>query len=500
MSTPCADCARSDMPLDRRVPRWAICHACSRKRHERPAACPSCGDIRVLAFQRSEETVCASCAGVPSPFACPECNSEHHPYGTLCARCTLRKRATGLLTDPRTGVVHAQLRPLLDAWELSQNPRTQIRWISQTPLSTEILKGMACGAIPISHAAFRDLPPSKTHDYLRNLLTTVGILDAWEPHTDRYTSWLTHHIIPTVPPEHASALHRFGRWHILKGMQRHARNGTLTQAAANSARIRTRVAVEFCELLTERGKDIQSATQADLEDFIASTPGYNRAKTIASFVAWLRNTRMNTSLNVGEGAWPHATVTLRTEELWANVERLLHDNQIGRPIRIIGLFTLLFAQPLNRIVAMSTQQIRITENDVSVRFAETMIEMPPIVDTLLKEHLGNRTLFFPHERDRIWLFPGSQPGRHLVTEVFRRDLNELGIKPYASRKASMFHLAATMPSPLLAGLLGITEKNAARWAELAARNWTSYIQLRSGAQREGAFTHDEYEGPPVAGG
>lgn len=491
MTTPCVDCGRSDRLRDRRVTHFAICRACSRRRHAHPAACPSCDDTRVLAFQRKSATVCAKCAGVPSPFACPECGSEDHPYGTLCARCTLGKRATALLTDPRTECVNPQLRPLLNAWELAPAPGTQVRWILKTPLSTDILKGMARGELPISHASFLDLPPSKTYDYLRNLLTAVGVLDPWEPHIDRYTSWLTHSVIPILPPEHASAIHRFGRWHILKGMQRHADKGTLTQTVANSARIRTRAAVEFCELLAERDTDIQSSTQADLDDFIASTPGYNRAKTIASFTAWLRNTRLNTGLDAGEPVGSHATVTLGTDQLWADVERLLHDHQISRSVRLVGLFTLLFAQPLNRIVAMTTEQIRVTDTGVFARFGDAWIEMPPLVDALVREHLVSDHLSFPHQFERMWLFPGSQPGRHLVTEVFRRDLNAIRIKPYESRKTSMFHLAANMPSPLLGGLLGITETNAARWSQLAARSWSSYINLRVGTQTEGAFAHDE---------
>src|SRR5699024_8892469 len=149
-----------------------------------------------------------------------------------------------------------------------------------------------------------------------------------------------------------NVIQRFGRWHILKGMQRHADKGTLTQAVANSARIRTRAAAEFCVTLAARGKGIEDATQSDLDEFIASAPGYNRAKTIDAFVAWRCIARINPRLQASESPGGHAAVTLQTEELWANVEKLLHCTLIDRATRIAGLFTLLFAQPLNRIVAM----------------------------------------------------------------------------------------------------------------------------------------------------
>lgn len=480
MTSPCVDCGQTDRPLDRRIGGWTICRRCTRRRHHHPSPCPSCDDVRVLAFPQQGQAVCADCAGEPSPFACPSCKEESHPYGQQCSRCTLRARATELLTDPATNQINEQLRPLLDTWVASHDPRTQIRWLSHAPLSTELLERMARGEVPISHETFRELPAAKPYDYLRNLLVAVEILEPWEPHIDRFTSWFEDQIIPTVSPGYVHAIRSFTRWHIVRRLQRHARRGTLTQAAANSARIRVRAAIEFCDLLASRGVALENATQADLDEFIAATPGYNRAKTVVSFVAWVRKSRINTELSTPGDPWPHATVTIGADQLWSDVERLLHGDQYSSHLRLAGLFTLLFAQPLNRIVAMTTRQVHLADGGVFVTFATDAIQMPPILDDLVRECLDYRAIPSAVGRDPGWLFPGSQPGRHLVTEVFRRDLNAIGIKPHESRKAALFHLAATIPAPILAGLLGVTDRNAATWAELAARGWNSYIRDRVG--------------------
>lgn len=89
----------------------------------------------------------------------------------------MRARATELLTNPDTGQINEQLRPLLDTWVASHDPRTQIRWLSYAPLSTELLKRMARGEVPISHEIFQELPAAKPYDYLRNLLVAVEILE-----------------------------------------------------------------------------------------------------------------------------------------------------------------------------------------------------------------------------------------------------------------------------------------------------------------------------------
>lgn len=475
----CVDCGRTDRAINRRITGWTICWPCTRRRQKNPAPCPACGNVRVLAIPRDGQAICTSCAGIPSPLACPRCGNEGHPYARLCAYCTLTDRATNLLTDPATGLVHERLHPLLDTWTSSRDPRTQIRWLAHAPLSTDLLRAMAHGEVPISHDTFQTLPPAKPYDYLRNLLVTLNILEPWEPHIDRFTVWLDTQIIPTLAPEHVQTIRAYARWHVLRGLGRRAHRGTLTQAAANSARIRVRAAIEFCELLAHHNTTITDATQSDLEDFITSAPGYNRTKTIASFVAWARKTRTNPNLTTPGGPWPHAAVNVSDTQHWNDIDRFLHQDTIASGTRLAGLFTLLFAQPLNRIVAMTTSQVHITADQVFVTFADDPIQMPPILDDLLHDHITNNTAPPTPGDTAHWLFPGAQPGRHLVTEVFRRELTTHGIKPYESRKAAMFHLATTMPAPILAGLLGITNKNAATWADLAARDWNTYINHRS---------------------
>jgi hypothetical protein len=42
----------------------------------------------------------------------------------------------------------------------------------------------------------------------------------------------------------------------------------------------------------------------------------------------------------------------------------------------------------------------------------------------------------------------------------------------------MFQLAAEIPTPILADLLGLSSVTATRWATLAARDWSQYAAMR----------------------
>lgn len=60
----------------------------------------------------------------------------------------------------------------------------------------------------------------------------------------------------------------------------------------------------------------------------------------------------------------------------------------------------------------------------------------------------------------------------------RSQLVARSIQPSHARKAAMFQLAAAMPAPVLADLLGLNPQTAVRWAALAARDWAQSTAVR----------------------
>lgn len=473
----CWECASTNGLT--RLPHGLLCIGCRRRRHYHPEACPGCALVRPLAWLRDEEVVCASCADVASIFACRDCGREDHPYGSSrCARCFLRERLTDLLTDPATGQIHHRLRPVFDELMNSERPQTGLWWLRKKPgVGPQLLRHMACGAIEISHDTFGALPSDRSHDYLRSLLVAVGVLGPVDIRIERMLPWIED-VVAELPSEDAALIRRFAHWHVLRQMRTAARADRLTKTMADACRRRIRVAIEFVAFLAAHGADAAAATQDLLERYHAHV---GRALTHEhAFVVWLRDSRTNTKLTVPDVPRSPPAVTVSDAQRWAAVERLLHDATLRRYTRIGGLLTLLFAQPLSRIVAMRTSQITMTDDQaVHVTFSALPIQMPPVLDDLIREHLDHRGKSLYASRETGWLFPGGNPGRHLATENIRSQLVAIGIKPYENRKAALFQLAGDMPAPVLAELIGITNNNAATWARLAARDWTDYIAERA---------------------
>ena len=128
---------------------------------------------------------------------------------------------------------------------------------------------------------------------------------------------------------------------------------------------------------------------------------------------------------------------------------------------------------------MKPEQVALGSNGtVAVTFDTAPIEIPEPLDRLVLDQLARSQHDRYANHHTRWLFPGRHAGRHLATENIRKRLVDRGIHPAEARKAAMFQLAAEIPTPILAELLGLSPATATRWATLAARDWSQYTAMR----------------------
>jgi hypothetical protein len=115
---------------------------------------------------------------------------------------------------------------------------------------------------------------------------------------------------------------------------------------------------------------------------------------------------------------------------------------------------------------------------VTVTFDDVPLELPEPLDRLVLEQAARPGQASYATETNPWLFPGAVPGKPISTGAIRRELVERGIHPAQARKAAMFQLAGQIPTPVLAGILGLGSTTAVRWATLSARDWSQYAALR----------------------
>ncbi|WNV75269.1 hypothetical protein [Geodermatophilus sp. DSM 44513] len=474
-TTTCGQCGQL-RPCHRKILEQWICQTCVLRFRRAPASCPGCGGLKVLAFyDAGRRPACADCTGHDPVYACPACGREDSPFGRHCGPCTLRQQLTELLTDP-SGGIHPQLQPVFDALMAAPRPQTTLYWLTRASSRPDILRDMARGELEISHAAFETLPSSRAVDYVRDLLAALGVIPPYQLAVERIVPWLRE-LLADQPKANADLIDRFARWQLLRRLRLLAERDRVTRGGVQHAREAVLGATRFLHWLDEHDTTLATATQAQLDDYLVRHPG--RGQSLKTFLDWTQRSGLSPqrAIPMPERALPQ--VTLSDQHRWQQVERLLHDDDIRLYVRIGGLFLLLFAQPLSRICRMRPEQITTEPGGaVSVTFDEVPIQLPDPLDRLVLDQLARRGQASYASRPDRWLFPGGLPGKHLVTENIRSQLVALGIQPSAARKAAMLDLAARMPVPILAELLGLSPNTATRWATLAARDWSQYAAMR----------------------
>lgn len=422
--------------------------------------------------------MCAACANAESVFACRRCGSESNPYGTgrVCARCVLDDKLTVVMTNPATGKVNPGLRPVFNALLAASRPQSTIEWLSRQPgHGPKLLRLVATGELPTTHATFDDYP-SKAANNLRDLFVSCGVLPPYQPQITRATVWLNRQLV-AMPDHQRRVLSRYGHWHMLRKARRQADQHTISNALTNNARCRITAARRLMEWAEQHDTRIEDLGQADLETYLAEHP--KRREITYPFVVWLADTGVNKRLWLPPRQPQQPQVTVPDEQWWQAVRTLLADDSITLYARVAGLFVILFAQPLCDVVAMTRDQVTHQNGKVFVAFDVTPVEMPDPLDRLITAQLAARSPTSYQFENNKWLFPGLNPGRPLSTESIRSKLARRGILNHEHRKTAMFSLAARVPATVLADLIGIADTTAVKWAALAARDWSGYIEQRS---------------------
>ena len=480
--TTCAHCGQQER-CSRLILDQPVCKTCALRFARTATTCPGCGGNKVLAFYDAQHRpACATCTGNKPRYACVKCGREDSQHGRKCAPCVLEERARELLSDP-SGRIHPQLQPVFDTLMAGPRPQTTLYWFNRST-GPGILRSMAQGEIEITHAAFEAMPTNKTVNYLRDFLVAVGVLPPFHAELERVRPWLND-ILAGLPKDQADVLGRFARWHVLRRLRHQEQAGVATHGAISGARATIVATARFLAWIAAHDTNITAATQADLEQYAVEYPG--RAKMLAAFLAWARRTGLSSGIKLATPAQQgQPEVTLADQDRWAQIELLLRDDTIRLYVRVAGLFTLLFAQPLARITRMRADQVTVNDDGhVTVTFDTVPIDLPESLERLVLAHLARRGQASYASRPDHWLFPGGIPGKHLATENIRGQLVQRGIQPSTARMAAMYQLASEMPSAVLADILGRSPTNTAKWAALSSHSWSQYTAQRAASLTEG---------------
>lgn len=476
---PCCRCGRT-RPVNAEWPIGPVCTTCYEHIRNHPAVCAECGRLQpLIGASLGGQGICGPCAGTAIDYSCRRCGYPGLIYAAgTCARCVLTERVDDLLQSGGPPDVTAQLKPLRDALTAVEHPVTVLRWLGQAP-SARLLAQLAAQNSPLTHQMLDELPPGASLNHLRQTLVHTGIPDERTEPLERLGPWLDQ-ALADAPPHHASVIRPFAQWQVLRRARRRVDRRPFTAAgAAASARATITAAITFLAWLDQRGQTLRTLRQPDVDDWLADGPQHHE---IRPFLRWASDRRLTAGIEVpARPARAQTSPVMADTELCEQLRRCLTDTALPVDVRAAGALVTLYAVPLSRLAHMTAERLTRTGGDAYLTIDRTAVILPPALASLLEDSAGSRirSALGRAAPGRQWLFPGASPGRPASAGTIGKHLRNHGIRVSATHNAALAALAADMPASVVASLLGVDITTALRWARLAQRDWTAYIEART---------------------
>jgi len=335
-----------------------------------------------------------------------------------------------------------------------------------------ILAQVAAGTLPATHQALDAHPRRRAADQLRQALVAGGALPPRDEELARTGQWLTGALAAIKPAAGRRLVQAYATWHVMRRLRASAGKARQPRTYTAHARNNIRAAADFTAWLAQRGRPLQHCRQADVEDWLLTSPA---ACQVRDFLTWAATRGHCAALHVPRPA-RHGGTAASQDERWALAARLLHDDTLDLTDRAAGCLLLLYGQQLSRIAAMTTSQVTSRGGTAFVRFGRHDAPVPGPLGVILTEltRTGRTHTGTGSPATTPWLFPGGLPGRPITASRLGQRLNVLGIYAMAGRRAALTDLAAQLPAAVLADLLHLSPGTAVCWMHEAGADWSGY--------------------------
>lgn len=448
-----------------------VCAPCSRKREP----CSRCGHIRAVVARLDTGPLCASCLeDEPAYFAdCAQCGRHcrvyHHGLCNDCACPGVLAKLFG--GDGEPGCAAKQVIQAL----LQSESAAVLKWAARTEQRRDLAQRIRELGDTLDHAALDGLPPSKSVEWLRNILISAHVLPDRDRFLRRTEIFIRRCVDGIDNPDDRAAVRSFMEWHRLRKLRTQAARGPLRAGHGSRAQTEVSAIAEFLQDLKGRERSLATCTQAHVDDWLVANPTRHH---INQFLRWATKRRHAHGIAAPTTADRRTRRTLANgdDERWAQIQRLIEDGDLDIRDRVAGLLVLLYSQQTARIVTLRTDSVVLDENGgCTITLGTVPLNVPQPVAALFSDLVAERRGYAAVDIGvNPWLFPGGQTGQHLSPQRMGVRLRRAGVSPQLARNTALIALAGELPAVVLAKLLGFSVKRAVVWNAEAGNTYPGY--------------------------
>jgi ribosomal protein L37E len=436
---------------------------------ETHADCARCGQHRLTpGLDAGSRPLCLPCSGIKTGFTCARCGREAPRYQRdTCGSCVLSDRLAALLDDG-TGRIRPELVPFHDHVRQMARPRSGLLWISK-PHVPPILDALARGHVPLTHAGLATLSPWRSVIHVRDLLAASGVLPPVDRFLLLFEQWLATFLSGITDEADRRLLHRFATWHTLRKLRGSASEGPIGYAPGQSARYALTQSAAFLAWLATRGRTPAQCDQAAIDAYFAR-PG-TAGNAAIPFLRWCITQKEIPRLAIT--ARPaNQTQPVTQHERLGLIRRLAEDDTLNLRDRVVALLVLLYAQPVTKIIRLTTGDIIQDDDALLIRLGDPPAPVPgPFADLVTRYLAARPNLAGPGS---ALLFPGRSAGQPCHPTTLRLRLADAGIPNITGRTAALRQLLLQAPPPVVAAMLGYSTATTEHLATAAGNTWKNY--------------------------
>jgi hypothetical protein len=338
-----------------------------------------------------------------------------------------------------------------------------LHWAERTHLRKPLAVGIRDFGDTLGHQALDNLPPSKSVEWLRNILVDAGALPQRDVYLHRTEKFVEVRLLTIENRDDRVVARAFTEWHHLRRLRDQASRGPLKRGHGSAAQHEIVAISAFLADLHARGLTLAMCQQDHVDDWLVRNP---TRPQIHQFLAWA--VRRGHAHDV-KAPSPEDRRTRDTlagdDERWLLIQRLIEDPGLETRDRVAGLLVLLYSQQTARLVTLKVTDVTVDQKgSVTVKLGSVPLKVPAPVDRLFAELVEQRRGYAAIDvGTNRWIFPGGRSGRHLSASQMGLRLRRIGISPRIARNTALIELAGELPAAVIAKLLGFSIKRAVTW-------------------------------------
>jgi len=456
----CSRCHRLRLVQIRTELGEPICSVCGHRREP----CSRCGKtLQVAARLAGVGPLCCACLErEPAYFSdCAQCGTHgrmyHHGLCTACACPGVLRRLFS--REGQLGGAAAQIVEAL----LKCDSAAVLHWAERTPQRKPLATGICDMGDTLGHEALDNLPPSKSVEWLRNILVDAEALPPRDVVLHRTEAFVDARLRTIENRDDRVAARAFAEWHHLRRLRNQAGRGPLKRGSGSAAQHEIVAISTLLADLHAHGSTLAACRQDQVDDWLVRNP---TRPQIHQFLAWAVRRGHAHEVEAPPPADRRTRDTLAgDDDRWMLIQRLIEGPGLETRDRVAGLLVLLYSQQTARLVTLKVSDVSVeSTGSVMLKLGTVPLTVPAPVDRFVAELVGQRRGYAAIDiGDNPWLFPGGRSGRHLSASQMGLRLRRIGISPRVARNTALIELAGELPAAVIAKLLGFSIKRAVTW-------------------------------------